>query len=172
MSSRISELAELLERAGVKYVVIGAHAVNVWLEPRFTMDIDVTVEATGAGMGRLKEALAAQGFSVTREYGADLRSGPDFVRFASADQLTVLEVQASKTTYQQEVIRRARLEGGVHVASPEDLIVMKLIADRPKDQIDLQGLIQLPGLDWAYIEHWSGEWGVLDRLARVRSPSI
>jgi hypothetical protein len=36
--------------------------------------------------------------------------------------------------------------------TPEDLIVMKLIAHRPKDRIDLLGLVALPGLDWSYVE--------------------
>ena len=46
---------------------------------------------------------------------------------------------------------------------------MKLIADRAKDAIDLAGLARLPSIDWAYIERWAVEWGVTDRLARVRS---
>jgi hypothetical protein len=168
MSSGISRLAEILERAGFRYAVIGAHAVNAWLEPRYTADIDVTVELSAGGMSGLKDILATHGFALSHEHGADLPSGPDFVRFTTSDRLTAVELQVSKTAFQQEVIRRARREGGVRVASPEDLIVMKLIADRPKDQIDLEGLRHLPGLDWGYIEQWASEWGVLDRLAQRR----
>jgi hypothetical protein len=36
--------------------------------------------------------------------------------------------------------------------SPEDLVVLKLIAHRPKDLIDLRNLLALPDLDWSYIE--------------------
>jgi hypothetical protein len=147
MTNPIAEIAARLEAAGVSYAIIGAHAVNVWLEPRFTADIDVTVQAGTEEMTRLKGALVAHGFTVTREHGATLPSGPDFVRFTSPDSTIVVEVQAAKTDFQNEVVRRATTERGVRVATPEDLIVMKLIADRPKDAIDLAGLVRLPSLD-------------------------
>jgi hypothetical protein len=54
-------------------------------------------------------------------------------------------------------------------STPEDLIVMKLIADRPKDHLDLLGLLRLDGLDWTYIEGWVAEWGVAERLRELRS---
>jgi hypothetical protein len=169
MTNAIAGIAALFEAARVPYVIIGAHAVNIWLEPRFTADVDVTVQAGSAEIFRLKTALAEHNFTITCEYGATLPSGPDFVRFTSPDSAVVVEIQAAKTNFQQEVIRRATTERGVRVATPEDLIVMKLIADRPKDAIDLSGLVRLPSLDWAYVEHWADEWGVADRLARVRS---
>jgi hypothetical protein len=169
MTNPVAALGSLLDAAGVPYAIIGAHAVNVWLEPRFTADIDVTVQAGSAEIVRLKTQLAENGFSVTREHGAALPSGPDFVRFTSPDSAIVIEIQAAKTAFQEQVVRRATTERGVRIATPEDLIVMKLIADRPKDVVDLAGLVRLPSLDWEYVERWAVEWGVTDRLARVRS---
>ncbi len=168
MTNPIAEVAAILEAAQVAYAIIGAHAVNAWLEPRFTADLEVTVDVGTAELERLKAALAQRGFTLTREHGADLPSGPDFARFTTQDSSIVVEVQTAKTDFQQEVIRRAVTEHHARVATPEDLIVMKLIADRPKDGIDLIGLVRLSSLDWAYVEHWAAEWGVSDRLARVR----
>lgn len=98
----ISALLDLLDRSGVTYVVIGGHAVNAWLEPRFTADIDVTLQADPDAMARLKEILAERGYRVTREHGADLPSGPDFVRFVSDRESVTLEVQTAKTEFQRE----------------------------------------------------------------------
>ena len=56
----------------------------------------------------------------------------------------------------------------MRVATVEDLIVLKLIADRTKDQADLEGLLALGALDWAYVERWATTWGVLDRLRSKR----
>ena len=61
-------------------------------------------------------------------------------------------------------------ESGARVATKEDLIVLKLIADRPKDRIDLEGLCALDGNDWSYVERWAREWDVLGRLERFRPP--
>ena len=80
-----------------------------------------------------------------------------------------LEVQTAKTDLQREVIRRAVVaEDGVRIASVEDLIVLKLIANRPKDQADLLALVALPDVDWPYVERWADAWSVGDVLSRLR----
>ena len=169
MDDPLPYVARLLASIGVDYAVIGAHAVNCWLEPRLTADIDLTVAADRAQLDSLRARLSSEGFRVAREHGADAPSGPDFVRFVSADGETVIEVQAAKTDYQREVIRRAvGTAEGLRVATVEDLIVLKLIADRTKDRVDLEGLIGLGSLDWTYVEKWASTWGVLDRLHSKR----
>jgi hypothetical protein len=166
----ISALLDLLDGSGLDYAVIGGHAVNAWLEPRFTADLDVTLQADPDAMARLKQLLAEKGYRVTREHGADLPSGPDFVRFVSDRDGLPLEVQAAKTELQRECLRRAAASGRTpRIATAEDLIVMKLIAGRPKDEIDLLGLVRLGDLDWTYIERRAAEWEVIDRLRVARS---
>jgi hypothetical protein len=162
-------VARLLASLGKDYAVIGAHAVNCWLEPRLTGDIDVTVAADRTQLESLRERLSREGFRVSREYGAEASSGPDFVAFVSADGEIVIELQVAKTAFQREVVQRAVCTPqGLRVATVEDLIVLKLIADRIKDQPDLVGLLGLGALDWAYVEKWATTWGVLDRLHRKR----
>ena len=170
MVDPLGVLAEMLEEAGSEYALIGGHAVNAWLEPRFTADVDVTIEAGVVQMERLTEVLKRAGFAVALEDGADQASGPDFIRFTSADDRIVLEFQAAKTALQESVIRRAQRDSrGLRVATPEDLIVLKLIANRSKDRIDLIGLCGLPELDWGYVERWAREWEVFDLLDSIRN---
>jgi hypothetical protein len=165
----LATLSRMLERQAVEYALIGGHAVNAWVEPRFTADVDIVVAAGSDDLDRLKGILADEGFDVIREHGGELPSGPDFVRLESASSPLIIEVQAAKTRFQGEVIRRATSDtDGMRIATVEDLIVMKLIADRPKDQIDLLGLAELSDIDWAYVEAWAAEWQVSDRLQRVR----
>ena len=155
--------------AGVQHALIGGYAVNAWLPPRLTGDIDLTIAADRAGFERLAERLAVEGLTRTKEQGAGAPSGPDFQRFMSRDRRIVVEIQAAKTPFQHEVIRRAQpLPAGLRVATPEDLIVLKLIADRGKDAEDLQGLCGLSGLDWEHVKRWALVWGVQDRLLRYR----
>jgi len=169
MPDALARVASLFEAARVPYAVIGAHAVNAWIEPRLTADIDVTAQISSADLARLQAQLEAARFRLTRVEGMELPSGPDFVRFASDDAPVVVEIQAAKTDLQRAVIARAiRAEDGVRVATAEDLIVLKLIANRPKDQVDLQGLVALPSLDWRYIERWAAEWEVFELLHRLR----
>jgi len=62
-------------------------------------------------------------------------------------------------------------------ASAEDLIVMKAFASRPKDWVDLEGILTRQGarLDWAYVEsqlrplvELKEEPEILQRLATMR----
>lgn len=169
MDESLPYVAQLLASLGSDYAVIGAHAVNCWLEPRLTEDIDVTVATDRAPLGAFRARLLREGFRVAREHGAEAASGPDFVRFVSADGEVVIEVQAAKTEFQRELVRRAvSTPEGLRVATVEDLIILKLIADRTKDQADLEGLLGLGALDWAHVEKWATTWGVLDRLRRKR----
>ena len=160
-------LADILEEHQLSGVLIGGHAVNVWAEPRFTADIDLTVRADADGIEAVRRALADHGYRVVRAVGAKLPSGPDFLRFARGIDDPPVDLQAAKTSFQEEVIRRAR-PGRPPIATPEDLIVLKLIAHRLKDIVDLRNLIALPDLDWGYIEAWSEAWEVSDRLAALR----
>ena len=165
MTSPLLDVARMFKQARVPYVLIGAHAINAWIEPRITADIDVTAHVDSDALPRLERILAAEGYRMDHVHGGDLPSGPDFVRWISSDGVIVLELQAAKTAFQHEVIRRAmETAEGVRVATPEDLIVLKLIANRPKDRIDLLGLLALPDLDRSYIERWADEWQVLDLL--------
>jgi hypothetical protein len=165
----LSEVAALLEQGGVSYAVIGGHAVNAWLEPRFTADIDITVAATPQDLQRLHAVFGNAGFDVEREYGAAQPSGPDFIRLVSADASIVVEFQVAKTALQRAVISRAKnTVSAVRVATPEDLLVLKLIANRSKDRVDLEGLVCLPDLDFAYVEERCREWDIADRLVELR----
>ncbi len=48
--------------------------------------------------------------------------------------------------------------------TPEDVIVHKLIAWRPRDRDDIASILDAGlALDVTYIEHWASEWEVLDR---------
>ncbi|HEX7670825.1 MAG TPA: hypothetical protein VF395_14620, partial [Polyangiaceae bacterium] len=99
----LDSVARLLESAAISYAIIGGHAVNTWLEPRFTADVDLTVAAEPEELKRMNEALENAGYSIARQQGATLPSGPDFVRWLSGDG-DVVEVQVAKTDLQREVV--------------------------------------------------------------------
>lgn len=161
----------ILEANGLQGVVIGGHAVNAWVEPRFTADIDFTVAADAPAIERVRRELLARGYRVQRELGGGLPSGPDFIRLVGGPEEPPIDLQqVAKTAFQVEVVRRG-CQRRPPIATPEDLIVLKLIAHRPKDLIDLRGLIGLSGIDWDYVEGWADAWQVGDRLARLRSDS-
>ena len=112
MKEELGFVAALIAQAGVDYAVIGGHAVNAWLEPRFTADIDVTIVAAPVQLEQLTEVFEKEGLSMSEQHGAELVSGPDFVRFATSDATVVVELQLAKTALQASVVSRARSREG------------------------------------------------------------
>jgi len=162
-------IRELLDKTGVRYALIGGHAVNAYAPARLTADIDLLVASKSGGVGNVVGAFLRDGWRLDAEYGALQRSGPDFVRLVK-DGFPPLEIQASKTDLQEGILARAKLDqsSGLPIATPEDLVILKLIAYRPKDQGDLAALAALPGIDWPLVEAHCLEWKVTARLAAVR----
>lgn len=162
------------------HAVIGAVARNAWAPPRATTDLDLTVAAKSDALQALAAALGAVGYQQVRDQRAEPGDSlPDIVVFRSASgRPRQVDVLVAKTRFEEEVIRRAELvevgSAKVPVASPEDLIVYKLLADRPRDRDDIRAILRTQEragrqFDWEYVERWTVFWQIGDRLRRLRA---
>ncbi|MFN0146169.1 MAG: hypothetical protein ACKVT1_06645 [Dehalococcoidia bacterium] len=165
-------LAAIFARAGLRYALIGGHGVNTWIMPRETDDYDFIVAPDRAAIEAVEAELLALGLRHVRRQDQGEPSGPDFSQLKNFAMNLAVDMQVAKTDYQMVVLdRAARSEtSGFSVATPEDLIVLKLLAMRSQDQRDIALLIDLLGerLDWPYIEHWAAIWDVSDKLRIFR----
>lgn len=90
--------------APTRHALVGAHAVNIWIEPRITLDFDVTISGDRLSLHQIELKLAASVFSKTKETATQAPSGPDFQRYRSQDGETIMEFQTAKTPFQHELI--------------------------------------------------------------------
>lgn len=178
MSSRLADvLSALSAAAGSRpaLALIGATARNAWAPPRATTDIDLAVAADPAVLEAVKEALQALGYEPVRSHRADPEDPlADLVVLrAPGGSLRQVDLLVAKTEFETEALRRAvpiEIAGvTVPVATPEDLIVYKLVAYRPRDRQDIAAIARTQGragrlLDRSYIRRWAEYWGVADRL--------
>ena len=155
----LAKLGRTLESSGIPYMVIGGQAVLLHGEPRLTRDVDITL---GVDASALHTVLAVVGQIGLSPVGPDVEG---FVRRTNvlplADETTGVRVDLifSFTPYESEAIRRAVGVdfGGVTVrfAAVEDLIIHKLVAGRPRDIEDIEGVLaRNPPLDEAYLIRW------------------
>jgi hypothetical protein len=79
-----SEFLSLLIGHGVKFVVVGGHAVAIHGWPRLTEDLDVFVEASDANAQRLRAALVDFGFG---------SAAPEATVLAAPDRVFMLGVK-------------------------------------------------------------------------------
>jgi predicted nucleotidyltransferase len=147
----LARIAEALDGARIRYMVIGGQAVLVYGEPRLTKDIDVTL---GVGLDRLDDVV-----SVVRSLGFEELVDPaTFTRETMVlpcqdpDTSIRIDFVLSESGYEQEALARARTirTGGADVrfAAPEDLVVHKIIAGRARDLEDVRAVLaKNPGID-------------------------
>ena len=92
----------------------------------------------------------------------------------SHDEMGCADLIAVETDYQRTALERALPEtfGGdltVRVLAVEDIIVHKLLAQRPQDDADIAAILEAgKPMDVDYLEHWMREWGVADRFTAIR----
>ena len=171
LGSPAVEMGKYFADSNLGYALIGGQAVNCWTVPRVTNDYDFVVLADRDAIETVEALLARLGFQYLRRQDSDEPSGPDFVRMELPGRAIIVDLQAAKTEFQEAIVARAATTPGLgtRIATPEDLLVLKLIASRSKDNDDAHRLGSIPDLDWKYVESRSMEWQVSDRLARLRA---
>jgi hypothetical protein len=65
MSSDFEELLRIFNDNEVKYLIVGGYAVMLYVEPRYTKDLDVWVEANSDNAARVWQALVEFGAPLT-----------------------------------------------------------------------------------------------------------
>lgn len=137
------DLFAALNDAEARYLIIGAHAVAFYAEPRFTKDLDVWVEASPENAPRVMTAL--------REFGAPLQgvSQADFATRGITLQIGVAPNRIDVTTLIDGVTfeaawpNRTKSHFGdqpICVIGRGDLVRNKKAAGRPQDLLDLATL--------------------------------
>jgi len=150
-------LRDGLEALGVPWMIIGGVAVIAHGVPRYTADVDATVSAPDEPLERIFDVFARQHI-VPRIDGA--------LAFALERQIVLLrhepsgvdlDVSLAWLPFELEAIRRSETRdyAGViiRIPRPDDLVIYKLVAARPRDLEDVERLLLLhgPSLDLQHI---------------------
>lgn len=151
-----ADVQEFCTANGWRFCFIGGLAVLRWGEPRETVDVDFTL-VTGFG----REA----GFidSLVGRFEPRIR---DAVEFACQNRVLLLrsasgvgiDVALGGLPFEELVVDRATEfsfppDVSLRTCSAEDLIVFKAFAARPKDWVDIDGVLirQSTRIDWDHV---------------------
>jgi predicted nucleotidyltransferase len=169
MQNRILEAlrraVRFLEHEGIPFVVTGGLANAVWGEPRTTRDVDLKVYI-GERSAKEFANLVAREFAPA----TPIPGGPTLIVSIAVLPDVTVDFLIAIPGYEEEVLARAQPvhfgEMTLSVCSPEDFIIHKVIADRPKDWADVEGVLieQRDRLDQEYIRTWLAQFAeVLER---------
>lgn len=167
----------LFDRLAVPYAIMGGWAVRVYALPRPTYDVDFTVILARDRLPELYAAAEHDGFTVPEQYrGGWIDSVADMplvkFRLYLAGHGIDVDIFLAESAYQRELMRRRvqHTVGGVPAwfVSVEDLILLKLIANRGRDRADIDDLLLARSeLDEPYLRRWAGPLGVEAKLDEV-----
>jgi len=168
------DLRDALEGSGVPYAVMGGIAASAWGLPRFTHDIDIAVNLRASEIGRLLAALEKRGYLVPEEFRrgwTDELAGTRkiAVKRVVGKHVWDIDLFLAESDFLRSALARKKLvdlDGRqTPLITPEDLIVLKLVAWRPKDQGDIDDLLLVVGsLDETYLREWAGRLHVREHL--------
>jgi hypothetical protein len=148
------ELFDELEKAGVRYLVVGGVAVNLHGVPRSTADLDLLPSLDRENLLELGRVLEGLGYRPRLPVDPrDFADGEIRKRWHEEKNMLVFSWYHPKrtweaidvlftapVTFEEAKPRESRLDAGgvvVHVASIEDLVAMKSGTGREKDAADI-----------------------------------
>lgn len=139
----LHQLVESLDLHRLNYALIGGLAAGYRSRPRFTKDMDFLLQIPHVVLPSLLDDLHARGFTLDRATA---------LREWTQEHMTVLYFQGVRVDWlkpvlpvYQHIIDQARPESWqdccIRIATPEGLILLKLLAFRTQDQVDIENLL-------------------------------
>lgn len=146
ISEDLSELISILNSHQIEFMVVGAHALGQYTEPRFTSDLDLFLRKTEENMQRLADALAEFGMPIDRESLKGMIEKDRAMIIIGAppnrvDFLNFLTGLDFDDAYPRTEIRSIGSTKAPFI-SKQDLITAKRAVGRPKDLADLAALME------------------------------
>jgi len=155
----LQALQKLIEKFNNRGVVIGGVASSILGKPRLTADIDVMVLLSTENIQKFLDAAISSGFVPRIENSIDFGRKNRVLLLKHMESSINIDISLGILPFEEEVIQRSRrIEVEkilIQLPTPEDLIIMKAIAHRPKDMMDIQGILEInPDLDKSRIKFW------------------
>ena len=137
------EFIALLNENKVKYLIVGGFAFAFYVEPRYTKDIDIFVEASKENSKKIIAALTAFGFGNIGLKEEDFQKPDQIIQLGYAPVRIDIITSIAGVTF--DSAWRNKVEGkygDIHCffISKEDLILNKQKAARPRDITDVKKL--------------------------------
>ncbi len=192
------KIVDCLAEQNIEYAVMGGLAVRAHSIPRPTHDVDLTIALSQENLPIWFDKLESMGVTVPEAYRSvwvDKVAGMSLVKLrtylnpdsttrklvnqpdeAVHDQSVDIDIFLAESEFQSSILRRkiqVDVEGRlIWLVAAEDLILLKLIASRPRDLIDISDILFIQGeLDQGYMRKWSRSLGIERQLEKVLEES-
>ena len=173
----LHQMAQLLESAGIPFMVGGSHASGHHGIPRSTLDVDIVIAPTPQQLAAFLASLPEDYYAAPTAAQQALRRRSMFNVIHSAAGWKADLIVCKDRPFDREQFRRRRIVtlygNPVPTASAEDMILVKLEwnritpSDRQWQDAFNVAVVQWPNLDQAYLRHWAAELGLIAQLEEL-----
>jgi hypothetical protein len=174
---------DTIQAGGFDYVLYGGLAAALWGEPRYTEDVDLVLFLPERHAHKFLRQAAQHGFAVDEDLAIQQIQVSGWARLPLGDAKSPwhLDLTLGDSPFDKSaLLRKKKVElfgRSVWVASPEDLLVYKLVSWRDRDVMDVRAIVsRQTSLDRAYLRKWAAWWekegvaGVGKRLEELGIP--
>jgi predicted nucleotidyltransferase len=155
----IEALQRLLEKFDNRGVIIGGIAVGFLGRPRLTEDVDAMFLLSTQDISGFLEAAKNESIEPRLPNADEFARKNRVLLLQHTPTETNIDISLGILPFEEEVVERGAIQFtstlSVRLPSPEDLIIMKAVAHRPKDLEDIRTIVDKnPKLDLPRIEKW------------------
>jgi hypothetical protein len=155
----VDALASWWEEEGIRAAVIGGLAVSLISTPRVTKDIDALAVVPDHEWEALLDGAQRHGFEPRLSDAVEFARQSRVLLLRHGATHVDLDLALGALPFEDEAVQRAvRFQVGNSVlplASPEDLIIMKILAHRPRDLEDVRAILAThPNPDVERLRYW------------------
>ncbi len=158
----LKRVSEELENAGIEYMLSGSFALNFYVQPRMTRDIDIVINLFEKDIQKFASIFEDEFYIFKEGIPDEIRRRGMFNIIEHSSGQKIDFIIRKNTEYHLTEFRRKRKVAAfgvpVYIVSPEDLIIAKLLWIQnifSSMQLgDIKSLLELKGLDKNYIKSW------------------
>jgi len=159
----LAALQRLLARFDDQGIIIGGVAASLLGEPRLTADVDAVILLSTEDLPRLMEAARQEGLVPRIADVENFARRHRVLLLRHQDSGIDVDISLGTLPFEIEAVERAIVcQAGplaIRLPTPEDLIIFKAVAHRPKDLLDIRALIgSHPDLDRERVRRWVQEF--------------
>lgn len=146
LTEALRAVSAWLTAAKVDFAVVGGVAASLHGKPRVTKDVDVVALADDATWGGLVTVAAAHGIFPRIDEALEFAKNTRVLLLVHRPSKIEIDLSLGMLPFESELVHRARAvdvgEVRFPLATPEDVIVMKALALRPRDVADIEGIVE------------------------------
>jgi hypothetical protein len=160
----LAALQRLLARFDNRGIVIGGIATSLLAKPRLTADVDALFLVHVDELPRLIAHAKDEGFETRIDNAERFARRHRVLLLSHVESSINLDISLGILPFEIEAVERATFyQVGnltIRLPTPEDLIIFKAVAHRPKDILDIQAIVSShTDLDIDRIRFWIQQFG-------------